>query len=440
MPDPGAFNVRGPCSSCGAQLASDQRYCIECGQRVGPPLALPYTLPPAAPPPATGSWLAALPMPAQMVSAFAALALGFGAVVGTAISPNLQDILAAPSPPVVAEAPPATPPPSTGGLSGGAPTPSGGAAPALASTTTSPSGSGSGSGGGGGGGGKKKKKKKKPAPTTFTGTVVRVNPVAQSYTLASGSTLTSIHAGSLPRVGDKVETPVRKLKNTTYAEDGTRTQQGSADQASFSGTVTYCADVDDPSAVCDGSVPESGEYVYTVSRIGSSILVRLPGSPPAAPPPPVGSVVDVGVRIDPFSALTPPDPPRDDPSPCNPADGEASGLPSPPVTPTASLVQTSLAIKPEPAQLADLEAVVQAICPGRVVLSADDIRESGRDLLPVAAPGLDLGRLQPGQAVYANVAVGGDAAHTLTLSGITSDHGLIGADDPSQGQGTLTGL
>jgi hypothetical protein len=440
MPDPGAFNVRGPCSGCGAQLASDQRYCIECGQRVGPPLALPYALPPAAPPPAAGSWLAALPMPAQMVSAFAALALGFGAVVGTAISPNLGDILAAPSPPVVAEAPPATPPASTGGLGGGAPPPSGGAAPALASTTTSTAGSGSGSGGGGGGGGKKKKKKKKPAPTTFSGTVVRVNPVAQSYTLASSNTLTSIHAGSLPRVGEKVEAPVRKLTNTTYGEDGTRTQQGSTDQASFSGTVTYCADLDDPSAVCDGSVPESGEYVYTVSRIGSSILVRLPGSPPTAPPPPVGSVVDVGVRIDPFSALAPPEPPREDPSPCNPADGEASGLPSPPITPTAGLVQTSLAIKPEPAQVADIEAVVQAICPGWVVLSADDIRESGRDLLPVAAPGLDLARLQPGQAVYANVGVGGDAAHTLTLSGITSDHGLIGADDPSQGQGTLTGL
>jgi hypothetical protein len=437
-----AMNVRGPCSSCGATLASDQRYCVECGQRVGPPLALPYALPPAAPPPAAGSWLAALPMPAQMVSAFAALALGFGAVVGTAISPNLRDILAAPSPPVVAEAPPAAPPVSTAGGGGGAPTPSGGAPPALAASTTSTAGigSGPGGGGGGGGGGKKKKKKKKPAPTTFAGVVVRVNPVAESYTLASGNTLTSIHAGSLPRVGDRVEAPVRKLKNTTYAEDGARTQQGTADQTSFSGTVTYCADLDDPSAVCDGSVPESGEYVYSVSHIGSSILVRIPGSPPAAAPPPVGSVVDVGIRIDPFSPPAPPDPPRDDPSPCNPGDGEANGRPNPPITPTANLVQTSLTIRPPPAQLADLEAVVQAICPGQVVLSADDIREGGRDLLPIAAPGLDLSRLQPGQAVYANVEVGSDAAHTLTLRGITSDHGLIGADDPSQGQGTLTGL
>ena len=82
-----AANVRGPCSSCGAQLATDQRYCVECGQRVGPPLALPYALPAGvtSPPGGASRWAFALPVPLQTASTFAALALGFGVVVGTAI-------------------------------------------------------------------------------------------------------------------------------------------------------------------------------------------------------------------------------------------------------------------------------------------------------------------------------------------------------------------
>ena len=120
-----AANVRGPCSSCGAQLATDQRYCVECGQRVGPPLALPYALPAGvmAPPAAARSGFP-FPVPLQTVSTFAALALGFGFVVGTAISPNLGGIIAAPSPTVVAQAPPPdnTTTPATGGSGSGSST------------------------------------------------------------------------------------------------------------------------------------------------------------------------------------------------------------------------------------------------------------------------------------------------------------------------------
>ena len=66
-----AMNVRGPCASCGAQLASDQRYCVECGHRVGPPLALPYALPVAGaePPTETGSRRLRLPIPPDLVGA-----------------------------------------------------------------------------------------------------------------------------------------------------------------------------------------------------------------------------------------------------------------------------------------------------------------------------------------------------------------------------------
>src|SRR5262249_49326666 len=112
-----ANNLRGPCESCGAPLATDQRYCVECGQRVGPPLAIPYLPgPPGTAVPGQARFV--LPIPLQMASTFAAMALGFGVVVGTAISPEASNLIAAPT--VVAQAPPTEPPasspePSTGG-------------------------------------------------------------------------------------------------------------------------------------------------------------------------------------------------------------------------------------------------------------------------------------------------------------------------------------
>ena len=256
-----AANVRGPCSSCGAQLATDQRYCVECGQRVGPPLALPYAMPAAAaaaPAAASGGLLAKLPVPAQTVTTFAAIALGFGVVVGTAISPNLAGIVAAPSPTVVAQAPqPETPPtPATGGAGGGTGGVAG-AGPILGTTfaATSPTTSGGGGSGGGGGGGGGKKKKQKQQPITFDGAVVRVNPVAQSYTISANGALIAIHADTLPGVGDQLSVPVRKLKNGTYAEQGTRSRSGAADSANFLGTVTSCADLEHPATPCSSTPP-----------------------------------------------------------------------------------------------------------------------------------------------------------------------------------------
>jgi hypothetical protein len=85
--------------------------------------------------------------------------------------------------------------------------------------------------------------------------------------------------------------------------------------------------------------------------------------------------------------------------------------------------------------------VVQAACPGaspRLILSADDVRQAERDLPTLAVPaGIDLAKLTAGQAVQAAVDIAGDG--TFTLKGITSDQGAAGADDATQGQGTLTG-
>ena len=207
-------------------------------------MALPYALPSRVmePPVAASRWSFALPIPLQTVSIFAALALGFGVVVGTAISPNLGGIIAAPSPTVVAQAPPPETPSTpigggVGGGSGGGSAVSGYPGPPVSSTTAPSSG-----GGGGGGGGEKKKnkkKKQKQQPLSFDGTVVRVNPVAHGYTISSnGGGLIAIHTDTPPQVGEQVHAPVRKLKNGTYAEQGARSHSGTADQATFLGTVT----------------------------------------------------------------------------------------------------------------------------------------------------------------------------------------------------------
>jgi hypothetical protein len=431
------MNVRGPCSSCGAVLASDQRYCVECGQRVGPPLALPYALPAGGADPAgePARRVLRLPIAPELAGLFAALALGFGVVIGTAISPNLAGIVAAPATPVV-EAPPEVPTPASGGGGGSPPTVA--AAPAAAVGSTTPSASG---GGGGGGGHHRKKKKKQPKrePITFSGTVIRANPVAQSYTVSTNGGLVAIHADTLPQVGDQVESEVRKLNNGTYAEDGARNPVGTADLASFQGTVTSCADLERPSSPCDGG-NEGDHYVYTVSSLGASVLVSWLHSA-TDPPPEVGSRVQVGVDIGTdFQPINPLDEADwgADPA-CSPPYDERHGLPDPPVV-TKELAQTSITVTGQ-ATSATLQSVVQTRCPAEtpaLILSADDLRESGRDLAPLdAAAGIDLNRLRPGQAVQATVDI--SANGTLAIAGITSDQGAAGADDATQGQGTLTG-
>jgi hypothetical protein len=269
----------------------------------------------------------------------------------------------------------------------------------------------------------------------LTGAVVRVNPVAQSYTISTPS-LAAIHAAALPTVGQKLEVPVRQLANLTYAESGDRNSIGMADSPTFSGTVTYCADLEHPAAPCDGS-SQTDHYAYSVSGGGASVLVSAP-FPAQGAPPRVGSLVDVTARIaDPFQPIAPATWLSD--SNCTPPYDESTGLPADPGKPP-ELVQSSANVTGA-ATTATLEAVVQTVCPSapaKVVLSGDDIREAGRNLAALPVPdGIDAARLTPGQAVQAVVAIADDG--TVSLQGITSDQGTAGADDPSQGQGTLTG-
>ena len=163
----------------------------------------------------------------------------------------------------------------------------------------------------------------------------------------------------------------------------------------------------------------------------------MPELPSQGAPPKVGSSVDVTTHIgNPFQPIDPATWASDDS--CTPPYNEQNGVPNPAVKAT-ELTQTAVNVTAQSTS-GVLEAVVQTVCPGgspRLVLSADDVREAGRDLIALDAPGIDVTKLTPGQAVQVAVDVAPDGK--LTLRGITSDQGAAGADDPAQGQGTLVG-
>jgi hypothetical protein len=130
-----------PCAACGEPLAADQRYCLSCGERRGPPRldplahargrsgdAAPVSAPPAA---VAGARRAtAWPLPSRRVAGVATLlVLGFGVAAGTAAGPHADATLAsATRRPVIVVAPPPAAAPAA------LPTP----APAPAPPKTSP--------------------------------------------------------------------------------------------------------------------------------------------------------------------------------------------------------------------------------------------------------------------------------------------------------------
>ncbi len=264
-----------------------------------------------------------------------------------------------------------------------------------------------------------------PQKPKLEGVVVHVNPAADSYTVASpGGGLSAVHASKLPDPGARVEVPVRDLFNGTYAEDGRRVRSGSASSAKLTGIVTF-------------RDPATGSYA--VSKRGVSVLVGVhpdPGPSEVPAPPQPGSYVEVDVKIEKADPQT-----RasrrgsaGESQPCTP---DADPLPPPQVEPLAHLWQRSLEVK-DRFDYSDLEGIVAA-CPetGGLVLSADDIREGGRDLTFTAARGIDLARLSLGESVDATATIAEDGS--LSLSGVVSDEGAAGADDASSGQGDLAG-
>jgi phosphatidylinositol-3-phosphatase len=116
------------CGDCGAPLAHDQRYCVECGARRGPlPVAIAALIAPRhaapAPPPADARAAGGDPeagsfwLPTPRIAAVAVMALlAFGVLIGAAVSPTGQSVAATPlvvaltSPPAPQAAAPAPAP------------------------------------------------------------------------------------------------------------------------------------------------------------------------------------------------------------------------------------------------------------------------------------------------------------------------------------------
>lgn len=261
------------------------------------------------------------------------------------------------------------------------------------------------------------------------GTVVRVNPAAGSYTLAAPSgELVSVHAPKLPKAGTKLAIEATPLPNNTFAEE-VREKAGAATKASFTGVVTY---VD----------PDPLDPAYTVSGRGSSLLVHADPATLATLPA-LGAYAKVAVAIakgpppEPAPAALPSGEPEVPPPPSPPActPSPALGAADPPA---AHLVQTKLEVETtDPATYVDLAGVVTALCPstGQVLLSADDMRESGADLTLTVPAKIKTAGLKLGQSLLATAEVAEDG--TLTLAGLASDEGLKGAEDEKAAQGDL---
>ena len=262
------------------------------------------------------------------------------------------------------------------------------------------------------------------------GTVIHVNPLASSYVLSSRSgQMNAIHARQLPRAGAKLEVPVRELANGTYAEAGDIKRTGSAKSALFQGIVTF-AD------------PTTG--AYTVSSKGVSVLVHA-DSDESPSPPRVGAQLAVTARLGPppdDTANAPPPSetptPPTSPAPAPPA-GRAAGCgaaPLPPDPPDTSLTELSRVVQVASVDYSDFEGIVQGVCGRKLVLSADDLRESGEDIsLPLAkGSGINLSSISPGDVVDATGTIHARTA-ALSLTGISSDEGIKRADDPDLKQG-----
>jgi hypothetical protein len=236
------------------------------------------------------------------------------------------------------------------------------------------------------------------------GTVVHLNPEAVGYTIATDDgELIAIHSREAPRVGRVVEVKARSLANGTYAEEGNRKQREARGRVAFDGTVSF-------------SDPKTG--AYTVSAPGTSLLVR--GGAQRTPPA-VGERVEVEARIA----------DRPEPLAVTPPGEDGCGKPPQvPKPPAVALEQIGLRVaEGEPAASTDVEGIVEGVCreARKLIVSADDVRESGRDVAIAIPEAIRVAALEPGQVLKLEVEI--TRRGTLKLSTVAGDEGAKGADD-----------
>lgn len=369
---------------------------------------------------------------------YAAITLGFGVVVGTALDPGLTG-LGAVGPQIIQltgeEPPPVDDSISTDSGSGGDP-----AAPpssyAGSGYSSGYSGGSSGDGGGGGGG------TPKPKPKYLTGTVAQVNPYAESYALAIGNgPLTAVHAKTAPEVGSTVKVKIVELSNGTYAQaakpevrryverlpnDERPARDSRITEASigFSGTVSY---------------RDTLRGLYTVSSLGVSALVHAPEGFLISDIPEIGDLVQVEAKVEELAQV----------------DSERSGVtaesrlstrdvtgcspePTYPVEPEAlatRLVEQSHSVTLTGLTNYSIAGIVQRSCEDddQLVVSADDLNASGERLSFQLPEDFDLDLIGLGQSFILNLQV--DEQNEVEVLGLASDDGRSGADDDTSAQG-----
>lgn len=226
----------------------------------------------------------------------------------------------------------------------------------------------------------------------LAGTVVHVNKPAGSYTVAEvGGLMSAVHAGKLPAAGAKIEVPIRALANGTLAEAGKRVKTMATKAAELAGIVSF---VDaDPLAPA-----------YTVSNKGTSALVHVTPDPGGALPelPVLGAYVTVKAGIE-----------------------------------AGRLTQTQLNGGGAPFTHVELEGIVGAVEveAAHLLISADDIRESGLDTTLAVPADIDVTKLTVGDSFLASADIASDGS--LTLTGIADDERTKGAEDVKTAQGDL---
>jgi hypothetical protein len=321
--------------------------------------------------------------------------------------------------------------------------------------------------------GEGEKEPTEPDEQQLAGTVVHVNTAASSYTVVEpGGLMTAVHAGKLPAAGAQVEVPIETLANGTLGEVGKRVETGQRPQATLAGIVTAV----DPTP----SAPS-----YAVSNRGTSVLIHVHPDASGATPslPAVGVYTTVVVEIEALpaaasssrkrggaaaSALAEPpvtEPPPSEAPPSEeqpPAEAPPSVMappqPAPPSPPAVAPVPPCV---PDPALVplhaepqsvlwqrrasgagapfthSDFAGVVMAVCPAtsQLLISADDTRESGHELLFAVPASIDPSKFEPGQSVLLAADIASDG--TLTLTGLASNQRLKGADDARAVQGDL---
>lgn len=461
------------CEACGAALAADQRWCLECGRRQGPrelgpamdaepPAPVVVAMGPAAMPAASPeevplrrttaraeSWIRGnvgyLPDP-RTSAAYVLIFLGAGVLIGSnaANAPGANPLERAVINIVTggseeeeqsadtsaagedaAETAPALA--AGGGAAGAAPAPSSSAP--LAAPLGAPSA------GLGVTPGPTTSSVKPPADSppavsagpeeSFAGTVVHVNPGAESYTVATPTDkLLAIHTRRLPKVGEEVKVGADSLFNGTLVERTVR-EAGERPKAEFDGTVTFV---------------DAERRLYTLSERGVSLLVHVTDQDPAddgearaSALPLLGDRAKVRVRFD------------------KPPEDEAKRPPEDERPPW--LRQTRLEVdeeKPprEGAPEAEAEAPRDIFVNGIVAkvdeklreltVSADDQRRSGRDIVLEVPEKVEFPEgFRKKDVVITRVTIEDDG--TYTLRGAFEDGSRRAADNEEGGYGTLEG-